>query len=275
MALFVAPLASHITRLRGTRTTLMLGVVLETAALLGASFSNSIWQLYLSQGVCFGLGMGFQYISTVPIIPQWFSTRRGLAAGIAAGGSGTGGLIYSLAIDALIKQLGIAWTLRVLAAVQATVNTVCALLIRDRNRQIGTSLASFRWRLFRRLEYQLFLGWSVFSMLGFVVLLLSLADYATSVGLTAHQGSVLVALLNVGQAVGRPTVGLLSDTVGRLNIATLTTFFSGLLCFVMWTFAKSYPSLIVFSLLAGSVFGIFWTVSNPQQNEECMSLIIL
>jgi hypothetical protein len=36
-------------------------------------------------------------------------------------------------------------------------------------------------------------------MLGYVVLLFSLPNYARSVGLTAQQGSVIGAILNLGQ----------------------------------------------------------------------------
>lgn len=56
-ALLVSPLATYITRVYGTRATLLLGVALETIALIGASFTHEVWQLFLSQGVCFGFGM--------------------------------------------------------------------------------------------------------------------------------------------------------------------------------------------------------------------------
>lgn len=56
-ALLISPLATYITRVYGTRTTLLLGVALETLALISASFAHEIWQLFLSQGVCFGFGM--------------------------------------------------------------------------------------------------------------------------------------------------------------------------------------------------------------------------
>lgn len=43
------------------------------------------------------------------------------------------------------------------------------------------------------------LGWGFFSMLGYIVLLFSLPNYARSIGLSAQQGSVIGALLNLGQ----------------------------------------------------------------------------
>ena len=81
-ALLLSPLATYITRVHGTRTTLLLGVALETVALIGASFTHQIWQLFLSQGVCFGFGMGFLFVGSVGIVPQWFTSKRSLANGI-------------------------------------------------------------------------------------------------------------------------------------------------------------------------------------------------
>lgn len=48
-ALLISPLATCITRVYGTRTTLLLGVALEALALISASFAREIWQLFLSQ----------------------------------------------------------------------------------------------------------------------------------------------------------------------------------------------------------------------------------
>lgn len=96
MALFVSPVATSTTRLFGTRVTLLIGVALEALALIGASFTHKIWQLFLSQGVCFGFGMGFLFVGSVGVVPQWFSKKRSLANGIGTAGSGIGGMMYSL-----------------------------------------------------------------------------------------------------------------------------------------------------------------------------------
>lgn len=81
VAQFIAPVATITTREWGTRTTLIIGIILQTAALLGASWSTEIWRLFLSQGVCFDFGMGMQFSVIVDIIPQRFDRRRSLANG--------------------------------------------------------------------------------------------------------------------------------------------------------------------------------------------------
>jgi MFS family permease len=157
-ALLVSPVATIFTRKFGTRTTLFTGVVFETASLIGASFATQIWQLFLSQGVCFGFGMGFLFVGSVGIVPQWFTTKRSLANGIATAGSGLGGLIYSLATGAMIPSIGLPWAFRVLGIIACVVNGVCAMLVKDRNKAIGSSQLAFDVQLFKRTEYLLLLG---------------------------------------------------------------------------------------------------------------------
>ncbi|KAJ9627744.1 hypothetical protein H2203_002957 [Taxawa tesnikishii (nom. ined.)] len=266
-ALLVSPVATITTRKFGTRTTLLTGVVFETASLIGASFAWQIWHLFLSQGICFGFGMGFLFVGSVGVVPQWFTTRRSLANGIATAGSGFGGLIYSLATGAMIPSIGLPWAFRVLGIIACVVNGICAVLMRDRNKAIGSSQLAFDVKLFKRVEYLLLLGFGWFSMLGYVVLLFSLANYARTVGLSAHQAATVSALLNLGQALGRPPIGYFSDAIGRINMAGLMTFISGLFALVIWTNAKSYGVLIFYALLGGTVAGTFWTTIAPVSAE--------
>lgn len=262
-ALLISPLATYTTRVCGTRTTLLLGVFFQTLALIGASFAKQIWQLFLSQGICFGWGMGFLFVGSVGVVPQWFTKRRSVANGIATGGSGLGGMMYSLAANAMIQSLGVGWTFRILGIISFTVNFVCAILIKDRNKAVGATQLAFDYRLFKRVEFLMTLGWGFFSMLGYIVLLFSLPNYAVSIGLTAKQGSIIGALLNLGQGLGRPVVGIFSDAAGRINIAGFLTFACGIFCFIIWIFAKSFGVLIFFSLIVGSVAGTFWTTIGP------------
>jgi hypothetical protein len=133
------------------------------------------------------------------VVPQWFSKKRSFANSIATAGSGIGGLTYSLATNAMIQSISLGWAFRVLAIVAFAVNTICTIMIRDRNKAVGSIQMAFDTRLFKRVEFLLLIGWGFLSILGYIVLLFSLPDYATSIGLSAEKGSVIGALLNLGQ----------------------------------------------------------------------------
>ncbi|PSN73198.1 hypothetical protein BS50DRAFT_672143 [Corynespora cassiicola Philippines] len=267
MALIVSPVGTLTTRLYGTRTTLLIGVFFETVSFIGASFATQTWQLFLSQGVCFGWGMGFLFVGSVVITPQWFTTKRSLANGVSAAGSGIGGLIYSLAAQAMIRNISLAWAFRILGIIACVVNTLCSLLIKDRNKQIGSSQLSFDYRLFKKIEFWGLQMFGFLSMLAYVVLLFSLPNYARTVGMTASQGSIIGAVLNLGQGLGRPPIGYFSDSFGRVNMAASMTFLAGLFSLVIWSFATSFGVLVFFAILGGTVAGTFWAVVGPVWTE--------
>ena len=238
--MFVSPLATMTTGRFGTHTCLFIGVVLQTTALIGASFSKKFWQLLLSQGFCFGWGMGFLFVGIAGISSQWFTRKRSLANGLSTSGSGFGGLVYSLAANAMIQRLGLAWAFRILGIVSGAVNLVSAILIRDRNAHIGTSQLPFDYRLLKRPEFVLVQIYGFFNQLAYVVLLFSLPNYANNVGLSSQQGSIVGALLCLGTMFGRGLMGYLSDHAGPINVTVIATLLNGIYSLAFWHFATSY-----------------------------------
>lgn len=259
----MSPLVTLTTRRYTLRTSLVIGLLLETTALLGASFATQIWHLILSQGFCFGWGIGFLYLGSAGTVPQWFSSRRSLATGITSAGAGFGGLAYNLGTSALISRIGLSWTLRMLALCQFVVNGICIAGLRDRNKTVKPNQLAFDYRLFGKWHFLFLLGWGFFSELGYVVLFFSLPNYAVSIGLSSRQGAIAGALLNLGLGVGRPVVGYFSDSMGRINMSTAMTGLCGVLCLLLWTFAKSFGLLCLFALLVGTVCGTFWSTIVP------------
>lgn len=267
IAMLISPLATTTIRFYGTHVCLFTGVFFETASFIGASFATKIWHLFLSQGICFGLGLGFMFVGSVGIVPQWFTTKRSLANGISTSGSGLGGLVYSLAAGAMIKSVGLPWAFRTLGIICFVVNGICCALLQDRNKTIGTTFLAFDVKILVRPEYILIALWGWFSMLAYVVLIFSLANYANEIGLSAAQASVISALFNFGQFLGRPPIGYFSDTVGRINMACGTTFAAGILALAIWIPAETYGVLIFYAIVGGTVAGTFWCTIAPVTAE--------
>lgn len=259
----VSPLATAAVRKYGTKPTLMFGIVLQTASLILASFASKYWQLLLTQGLLFGIGMGFIFVPSAGIVPQWFNERRSMANGLSACGSGLGGVIYSFATGAMIQNLGLAWTFRILGILAFVANALSTMLLKDRNDALGTRGSSFDVSLLKRAEYLLLLGFGWFSMLAYVVLIFSISAYANEIGLNSSQAALISGIFNVGQTFGRPIIGFFSDKTGRLNMACFTTFLAGVFCLVVWVNAKSYSILVFFSVIGGFVGGTYWAVIAP------------
>lgn len=266
-ALLVSPIVSMSNRKVGTRSTLLIGTILVFVSLLGASFATEIWHLFLSQGLCFGYGMGFLYITATAILPKWFSSRRSLVLGIASSGAGIGGLAYNLGAGAGVQTIGLPWTYRILAFCSLAVNLISSILLKDRKTINREKEKAFDFRDYGRVQVLLVVTWGFLTELGYIVLLYSLPNYATSVGLSASQGSIIGAMLNLGLGIGRPLIGYYSDVLGRINMASIMTAICGIFCLAIWVPAETFPVLVVFALLSGSVMGTFWTCFAPVTAE--------
>ncbi|RPA97021.1 MFS general substrate transporter [Choiromyces venosus 120613-1] len=203
--MLIAPLATAFARHTSTRKTIVVGIIFEVAAPIAASFA----------------------------------TKHRVANGIAAAGSGIGGLIFSLSIQEIITIMGVEWAFRTVAIRVGVVNSICTLLIRDRNKIINPNKRAFDYRLFKR------------------------GNFYWPVGMTKQQGSISTAMLNPGMAFGRPLAGLSSDYFGRINISGNMTLLSALNCFFIWIFPKTFAVALVFSLVSGAVCGVFWTTISP------------
>jgi MFS family permease len=66
------------------------GSFLIVLGMMMISVCKIYWQFMLAQGVRMGIGNGVCFITGVAIVPTYFSSRRGVAASIAASGSSFG-----------------------------------------------------------------------------------------------------------------------------------------------------------------------------------------
>ncbi|CAG8178348.1 unnamed protein product [Penicillium salamii] len=259
----VSPIATMSTLRYGIRKTMFAGVIFETASLICASFASQIWHLFITQGIMFGLGMGLLFIPVASVVPQWFTTKRSLASGVSLSGAGLGGLVYSLVAEAMIRNIGLSWAFRVIGLLAFCVNTTCVLLIKDRGQTSKSRQVTMRIAFFKRLDFNLLVGFGFFTVLGYFILIYSLASYGVHIGLTSSQASLVSGIFNLSQAVGRPLIGYFSDAVGRIKMAGLTTFAAGLIALAVWVNSQSYGLLMFFAVADGLFAGNFWALIGP------------
>lgn len=249
----IAPLATKVMGRFGLRTCLVVGAVLQTISLVGASFATHIWHLYLGQGLGFAWGVGFILTGTQNVIPQWFTRRRSLANGLAAAGTGAGGLLYALLAGQMIQQMGVGWSIRVLGITSGAVNIICSLILRTNKGYVQPVYSLFNFELLKKSKFLALLGFAFLSMLAEIIILTQIPGYGVTVlQLNTSQSSIIGAMIALGQILGRAVIGEASDKFGRLNIASLVTFLAGLWTVAVWTVASNYAILIFFSLCIGA-----------------------
>jgi MFS family permease len=80
-----------------------------------------VWQLILTQGVFYGIGSGFLYLTALSYVNEWFVRRRGLAYGVIFGGAGASGLLLPLLFEGLLTAYDYRVALRTWAVIMVNV----------------------------------------------------------------------------------------------------------------------------------------------------------
>lgn len=258
-----APVINFIQGIIGTRPTIIVGCILQFAAGMLASFSVELWQLYLTQGVLQSFGLAFISLPAMTLVPQWFVKRRSLANLFVVMGSGVGGVIFNLGLQKIIDVKSVEWALRAQSIIAAGLIGTSVIFIRTKSSHHKVEFTIFDLECVKCTGFWIFNFYLVTTMLGYVVVMYSLADFTVSLGYSANQGSIVATMLQVGFCLGRPFAGFLSDQFGPITIAAgayaLTTIFT----LGMWIPCKNYATLIALGLLEGITMGAVFPTMAP------------
>src|ERR1700730_11427236 len=247
---------------KGFKIVLLLGIILCTISLLLSSFYNKLWQLYLIQGIIFGIGASFIFVSISIITPLWFSKSKALAIGIGASGSGIGGFVYSILTRKLINFIGIKWSLRTLSGIQFIVGLIIVMILKLPENTVLTR----KHINLKPIKEKGFIIWIlVVTLYAFTFMNPPnyISSYATFIGLTPDDGALFISIISISNAVGRILIGFISDKLGHINTGISCFFITTLSIFLIWTFSNSWTMLIIFSIIFGFFNGSYFTLATP------------
>jgi len=94
---------------KARRWSLWISVPAIAASLVGASFSNTVAQLIVCQGIIYGIAGNALVMPTINLINEWFLQKRGLAIGVAISGDFAGGVVMPLILQAVLNEVGFRW----------------------------------------------------------------------------------------------------------------------------------------------------------------------
>lgn len=152
---FIGTFTGRITDAGYFRPIFMIGTLFQVLGIFATSFCTSYWQLFLAQGVCMGIGNGCLFCPAMATLSTYFSSKRGLALGLAACGSSTGGLVFPAMARQLLPTAGFGWTIRAIGFVQLATLIVANLCLKTRVPPRRTG-ALVEWAAFKELEYTLY-----------------------------------------------------------------------------------------------------------------------
>ena len=277
LANLLSPISALIYKVFGFKISCFIGVIFQTAGWILASFATKLWHLYLTQGVLVGISFLLIFLPATLVLPTWFVKRKAASMGFCVSGAGLGGLIFSLSVNKVIQQTGDQkWALRMVGLVCLFAVLFSALIMKPRNYKqpplkstmskefiIENFKAIFDPNIFKIPGIRIIALWFAIALVGYTLMLFSMSSYATSVGLTHSQASVLTAVMNAAQIVGRPCMGLTADRIGRANFTSCICLVISILLYAFWINATSYASLIAFACVIGLVVGVGSSLAQP------------
>lgn len=254
----IGPINEWVTSKMGYTKMLAFGTIMCPLALMLASISHEIWQLYLTQGVMFGIGASFIFFPTLAAPQQAFTSLRGLAVGLCMCGSGIGGLVFSNICQAAITHLDYRWALRIAGFVCFGFLVICTILVKPPPNAVVVNEEKFS-DLFKKQkalvcdnkQFQIMLAIGTVTTFGYLTPAFFLASYAESIGLDPWIGTNLGAIMSAVNAVSMLSIGWIGDRIGRVNGLFVCTFLSGIFTLAIWTTAKNSAAIWVYVVLYG------------------------
>lgn len=249
------------------RPLFTVGCVLLVFSQMMVSLCSSYYQLFLAQGVGLGLGFGLVFNLAINCPAHYFNRRRGLALGVVASGSSTGGVVFPILVRNAIPRIGYGWTMRVVGFIALFCVTVAylslstrltpAINVRDKSKGGWGQVQWYQFSAFRNPAYSFFVAGAAFVMFGLYTPF-SYIDVWTSGGagkVIAGNGYYL-SILNAASSFGRILPGLVADRVGRINTVLPHLAVSGILIFI-FPLCTNVGGLVTFCILFGFTSGCY------------------
>jgi predicted MFS family arabinose efflux permease len=267
------PLVGRIADRWGPRRVIGVSLFLLGVGSIGASFAQSLWQIYATVGLLMALGAGGVSMATgATIAARWFEARRGLAIGLTAGGMSAGQLVVIPLAMALTLWFG--WRASYLwlgVGLIVLVLPIAFLLIRDDPVErglrpygaTGTPAAAAKAAAIEKSQRvplreamkvpQFWLLMATFFVCGYTsngMVLTHFMPHALEHNFSEMQASIALSVMGAMNVVGTITSGWICDRLGRRGPLAFYYFFRGLsLLFLLYVWDA--PSLHIWAVIFG------------------------
>jgi sugar phosphate permease len=245
----------------GPRRIMMVGILMAGTALIGLSYTSSIWMFYL-----FYLFNAFGYLLGGPLpnqvlISRWFDKARGKAMGFAYVGIGVGGTVVPLLAVALINAFDWTTALRIIGILIIAISLPLAFFVQDAPTDEGAvkaAAAATSAPLSSVLRNKYFYLLAIGSMcsigaVGGTNQHLKLF-FSLDMGLDQARIAGIVSLVLASSIGGRLFMGWLADRMPRKYVMLL--IYSLVAASIPLLFIASQPGMIyVFAVIFGIALG--------------------
>jgi OFA family oxalate/formate antiporter-like MFS transporter len=256
----------------GPRVVASVGGALCGIGMIVASFGtpNSMLPITIGFGVLTGVGIGLGYAAATPAAVKWFpAQRKGLITGIVVAGFAlasvyiaplTKFLLQSYGVSGSFRFLGIGFLVVTVGLAQLLVNPPAGYVaVGSRPAADGKAQAAaaseYDWRQMLRTP-QFVLLWLMFACSAFAGLMIigHMAKIAALQMSGLDLGFLLVAVLAIGNALGRVVAGIVSDKIGGIR-TLLIVFVAQAVMMGALAFSHTVATLVPVAAAVGFCYG--------------------
>ncbi len=257
----------------GPRLVATIGGILVGLGMILASFTTTPLGYVIGFGVLTGAGIAFAYASATPPAVKWFPpAMTGTIVGIVVSGFGLAPVYAAPLTNWLIGNFGLSAAVMILGAAFLVVVSGLAQVLKvppsgyvppgAPPQPVGRAMEGQDYRPGEMLRtWQFYVLWFMYACgAGAGLMIISKLAKIASVQAGLELGFVLVALLAVGNGVGRIVVGIASDKIGRKTTLLLCFVLQAVLILLLVQTTKDSPLantavLALVSALIGANYG--------------------
>ncbi|MFL5331691.1 MAG: oxalate/formate MFS antiporter [Geminicoccaceae bacterium] len=276
----------------GPRIAVCLGGFLVGAAWLLNSVADSLALLYVGAAIG-GIGSGVVYSASVGNALKWFPDRRGLAAGIVAGGFGGGSALTVIPIANMIAEQGYQAAFFWFGLGQGVVVMLAALALRGPRKGETPEGATVAQQVQTKRDYApgevlktplFWLLYAMFTMVGAggLMAVAQLGPMAKDFGVAGLPVSILgltlpalqfaLSIDRVMNGLTRPFFGWVSDKIGRENTMFIAFALEGFGILTLLNYAHDPLLFVILSGLVffawGEIYSLFPTICTDSYGRK-------
>ncbi|XP_017847899.1 monocarboxylate transporter 10 isoform X2 [Drosophila busckii] len=279
---FLSPVAGCLTDKIGLRLTTFAGGMLASGGLLLSSFcTESIFALYFTYGIMFGLGGALAYTPTLAILGHYFKRYLGKVSGFVTAGSSVFTVILPPALDKLLRIYGLEASLRIMSLMAAFI-IVCSFVYKPLHLPLATPRSmEGRSRLnvlmrsvinvdiWKRKRYVIWALCVPLALFGYFVPYVHMMKFVET-SFPGQDVNLPVMCIGITSGVGRLIFGVIADMPGvnRMYLQQLSLVCIGLVTLLL-PLTSSYAVLVTFALIMGLFDGCFISLLGPIAYEIC------
>ncbi|WVQ78584.1 hypothetical protein IAT38_000670 [Cryptococcus sp. DSM 104549] len=218
----------------GARLLAIIATVLSTGALVGLAFCKEYYQFFLAH-LLFGISGTIIYSPAAAATGHWFLRRRPLAVCVVICGSGAGGVIYPLALRAMLKAMSFRNSFLTLAGVNLAIMLVVVFFLTARlppRRPPPLRALLGPWK---EIRYFCLVAGTWMIMFNWFTPYFNAPLLFTGNNLSSNLASYSIAIMQGAAFAGRLAAVFLANRFGVRGIFTLSTLGCSVTIFAFWT----------------------------------------